>query len=111
MELEIKVPFTVNVTEEMLEKVADKIVNEKNAIVLPCPFGTHLWRVTYPYRKDPKVTEYTVENFRTIGKKHRIQLEVKVKGTNLKNWMPHEAFFTTKEAAEKALAKKGENIP
>lgn len=53
---------------------------EGRLVVLPCKVGTHLWRVTHPYRKEPKATEYVVKNFRTVGKKHVVQLEVQAMG-------------------------------
>ena len=70
---------------------------------LPCPIGTHLWRVTYPYRKEPKVTEYVVKNFRTIGKKHQLQIEVQAVNVPVTNWMRFQDFHTTREAAEDHL--------
>ncbi len=84
------------------EAVADYLL-DNGVIVLPCKIGTHLWRVTYPYRKSPKVTEYAVKNFRSAGKKHRLQLEVQAIGVPGTNWMEFERFFTTKEAAEESL--------
>lgn len=72
-------------------------------IETPVMIGEHLWRVTYPYRQDPKVTEYVVKNFRTVGKKHKLMLEVQalnVPGTNV---MHISAFKRTKEEAEKEL--------
>ena len=74
-------------------------------IELPCAIGTHLYRVTFPYRKEPKVTEYIVKNFRTVGKKRRLQLEVQAIDVPIKNWMEYSSFFTSKEEAEKALRK------
>lgn len=71
---------------------------------LPCEIGTHLWRVTKPYRQEPKVTEYVVKNFRTTGKKHRLQLEVQALSVPLTNWMSYSEFFVTRAEAEKALA-------
>ncbi len=69
----------------------------------PVKIGDHLWRVTFPYRQDPKVTEFVVKNFRTVGKKHKLMLEVQalnVPGTNV---MHISAFKRTREEAEKEL--------
>lgn len=55
--------------------LADNLL-ENGVIVPPCKVGTHLYRITHPYRKFPKVTEYVVKNFRTFGKKHKLQIEV-----------------------------------
>ncbi len=68
---------------------------------LPCPIGTHLWRVTYPYRQEPKVTEYVVKNFRTVGKKHQLQIEVQAVNVPGTNWMKFQDFCTTREEAER----------
>lgn len=76
-------------------------------IDLPCAIGTHLWRVTYPYRQDPKVTEFVVKNFRTVGKKHQLQIEVQALNVPVTNWMRYQDFYTTREAAEAEL-KGGE---
>ena len=72
---------------------------------LPCKIGTHLWRVTYPYRQEPKVTEYVVKNFRTIGKKHQLQIEVQAVNVPVTNWMRYQDFCTTREEAEDHLRK------
>lgn len=74
---------------------------------LPVSIGTHLWRVTTPYRQESKVTEYVVKNFRTSGKKHRLQVEVQAVGVPGTNWMEPWRFFATREEAEAAL--KGGN--
>ena len=72
-------------------------------IVPPCKVGTHLYRVTHPYRKAPKVTEYIVKNFRTFGKKHTLQIEVQALNVPITNWMNYTDFYKNKEEAEKAL--------
>ena len=78
-------------------------------IDIPCAPGTHLWRVTHPYRQEPKVTEYVVKNFRTIGKKHQLQIEVQALNVPVTNWMRFKDFHTTREAAQTELAEaKGE---
>lgn len=84
------------------ESIADYLI-ENGVVVLPCKIGTHLFRVTYPYRKKPKVTKYTVTNFRTFGKKHKIQVEVQALSVPVKNWMNYSDFYKTQEQAEKAL--------
>lgn len=75
-------------------------------IDLPCKIGTHLWRVTYPYRQEPKVTEFVVKNFRTVGKKHQLQIEVQAVNVPCTNWMRFKDFHTTREAAEAELKGK-----
>lgn len=80
-----------------------KMVQDGHLTVLPCAIGAHLWRITHPYRQQPKVTEYIVTNFRTVGKKHRLQLEVRVLGVPGTNWMRYKDFFATREQAEAAL--------
>lgn len=76
------------------------------AIALPCAFGTRLWRITTPYRGSPKVTEFVVKNFRTIGKKHQLQIEVQALNTPGTNWMRYQDFYKTREEAEAALQEK-----
>lgn len=75
-------------------------------IDLQCPIGTHLYRVTYPYRQEPKVTEFVVKNFRTVGKKHKLQIEVQAVNVPGMNWMRFQDFYTTREKAEEELATK-----
>ena len=82
--------------------IADHLL-ANGVIVLPCKVGTHLWRVTYPYRREPKVTEFVVKNFRTVGKKHRMQIEVQALNVPGTNWMNFSDFKTTREEAEAAL--------
>lgn len=93
---------TYYMTDEAVQSVSDVLL-ENGVVVLPCKIGTHLFRVTYPYRKKPKVTKYTVTNFRTFGKKHKIQVEVQALNVPIKNWMNYSDFYKTKEEAEKAL--------
>lgn len=78
-------------------------------LVLPCCIGTHLWKVTHPYRQEPKVTEFVVKNFRTAGKRHQLQLEVQAVNTPGTNWMPFSAFMRTREEAERALEGGAKN--
>lgn len=75
-------------------------------ILPPCKIGTHLWRVTHPYRQDPKVTEFVVKNFRTTGKKHLVQIEVQAVNVPGTNWMRYCDFHKTKEEAERELAER-----
>lgn len=82
--------------------LADNLL-ENGVIVPPCKVGTHLYRITHPYRKFPKVTEYVVKNFRTFGKKHKLQIEVQALNVPITNWMIYTDFYETKEEAEKAL--------
>ena len=88
-----------------IEVVKDKMTERERLIELPCEFGTRLYRITQPYRKAPKVTEYIVKNFRTFGKKHRLQIEVQALNVPITNWMNYTDFYKTKEEAEKALHK------
>jgi hypothetical protein len=76
-----------------------------DVVELPCKIGTHLWRVTHPYRQEPKVTEFVVKNFRTVGKKHRLQLEVQAVNVPGTNWMAFSSFKRTYEEAEMELMK------
>ena len=73
---------------------------------LPCRPGTHLWRITTPYRGEPKVTEFIVRNFRTAGKRRQLQLEVQALNVPGTNWMRYQDFYLTAEEAEKALAER-----
>ena len=90
------------------ETIADYLL-ENGVIVPPCKVGTHLYRITQPYRKALKVTEYIVKNFRTFGKKHRLQIEVQALNVPITNWMNYTDFYKTKEEAEKALHKINHN--
>lgn len=72
-------------------------------LVLPCKFGSHLFRITTPYRGERKVTEYIVKNFRTTGKRHRVQIEVQAVGVPGTNWMYYKDFFTSRDEAEETL--------
>ena len=80
-----------------------------DAVALPCKLGTNLWRITTPYRGEPKVTEYVVKNFRTIGKKHQLQIEVQALNTPGTNWMRYQDFYETREEAEAALKQNQKN--
>jgi hypothetical protein len=77
----------------------------ENVIELPCKFGTHLWKITYPYRQEPKVTEFVVKNFKTVGKRHKVQIEVQAVNVPATSWMYYTAFYTTKEEAQNVLVK------
>lgn len=95
-----------------VEKLAQYEDLEEQGLVvkLPCTIGTHLWRATKPYRKELKITEYVVKNFRTTGKQHRLQLEVQAINVPGTNWMSYSAFYTTREQAEQSLKEmEGEN--
>ena len=90
-------------TDKSFAEVYADYLLENGVIVPPCKVGTHLYRITHPYRKAPKVTEYIVKNFRTFGKKHRLQIEVQALNVPITNWMNYTDFYKTKEEAEKAL--------
>lgn len=86
-----------------IENRCSDFKDKSRFIGLPCEFGQHLWRVTYPYRAEPKVTEFVVKNFRTIGKQHKMQIEVQAVNSPITNWMRIEDFFSTEREAENAL--------
>ena len=92
--------------DRFCQDLADYLL-ENGVIVPPVMVGTHLYRITHPYRKAPKVTEYIVKNFRTFGKKHRLQIEVQALNVPITNWMNYTDFYKTKEEAEKALKARG----
>ena len=89
------------------EFYADQLL-ANGVIVPPCKIGTHLWKVTHPYRQEPKVTEFVVKNFRTTGKKHTLQIEVQAVNVSVTNWMQYKDFCTTREEAEAKLREKSE---
>ena len=71
---------------------------------LPCKKGTVLYRVTYPYRSEPKVTEFVVVGFATMGKKHQeVYVQVRVNGVQGVNVMRFRQFHFNREDAEKEL--------
>ena len=72
-------------------------------ILLPFKIGTHLWRVIYPYKKDPKVAEYVVKSFRIAGENHRMQFEAQALNVPVTDLTGCSKFFMTREEAEKAL--------
>lgn len=90
------------------EIIADGLI-EQGAILPPCKVGTHLWRVTIPYRKQPKVTEFIVKNFRTVGKKHNLQIEVQALNVPMTNWMYYSDFYVTKEEAIYARNRRADD--
>ena len=70
----------------------------------PCKKGTVLYRVTYPYRSEPKVTEFVVVGFATMGKKHQeVYVQVRVNGVQGVNVMRFRQFHFNREDAEKEL--------
>ena len=71
---------------------------------LPCKKGTKLYRVTHPYRSEPKVTEFVVVGFATMGKKHQeVYVQVRVNGVQGVNVMRFRQFHFNREDAEKEL--------
>ena len=46
-----------------------------------------------------------MKNFKTVGKRHKVQIEVQAVNVPATSWMYYTAFYTTKEEAEKALAE------
>lgn len=75
-------------------------------IHLPFPIGTVLYRVTNPYRQEPKITEFVVTNFVMQGKKHELMVEVRVNGIPGRNVMRLRQFCRTRSEAEKELAER-----
>lgn len=70
----------------------------------PCKRGTKLYRVTYPYRSEPKVTEFIVVGFATMGKKHQeVYVQVRINGISGVNTMRYRNFTTNRAEAEKEL--------
>ena len=92
--------------DDCVESMIADFLLANGVFVPPCKIGTHLWKVTHPYRQEPKVTEFVVKNFRTTGKKHKLQIEVQAVNVPVTNWMRFSDFHTTKEKAEKALAER-----
>lgn len=76
---------------------------------LPFPVGTVLYRVTSPYRQEPKITEFVVTNFVMQGKKHELMVEVRVNGVPGRNVMRLKQFYRTKQEAEKSLLERNGN--
>lgn len=97
-----------NSIEFYCNKIADYLL-ANGVVALPCKVGTHLYRVTHPYKKAPKVTEYVVKNFRTFGKKHNLQIEVQALNVPITNWMNYTDFHKTKEEAVQALKESEKN--
>ena len=81
---------------------------ENRMVVFPFTIGTTLYRVTTPYRKELKVTEFIVTNFVMRGKKHELMVEVRVNGVPGTNIMKIKSFYRTREEAEAALKGDGE---
>lgn len=92
-----------NETDKKLEEYVADYLLANGVIVPPCKIGTHLWKVTYPYRQEPKVTEFVVRNFRTVRKGRRFQIEVQAMNVPAKSWMNPDLFFATREEADQAL--------
>ena len=73
-------------------------------LALPCKRGKKLYKVTYPYRKEPKVTEFIVVGFSTAGKKRRdVYVQVRVNGVPGVNTMKLKGFYSDRAEAEKEL--------
>lgn len=99
------VSLLYDVQDARIDTIADYLL-ANGVIVTPCKIGTHLWKVTYPYRQEPKVTEFVVKNFRTTGKKHTLQIEVQAVNVSGTNWMQYKDFCTTREEAEAKLREE-----
>lgn len=91
---------------DVLESLCRYFRDRSLVLDLPCAPGTHLWRITTPYRGEPKVTEYVVKNFRTTGKRRKLQIEVQAVNVPGTNWMQYRDFYQTAEEAEKAIAER-----
>lgn len=74
--------------------------------LIPLSINTHLWKISSFHKDGPKATEFIVKNFRTVGEKHDIQVEVQAVGTPLRYWVAYHDFFKTKEEAEKELERR-----
>lgn len=83
--------------------------NKNEFVHLPFPIGTVLYRVTNPYRQEPKITEFVVTNFVMRGKKHELMVEVRVNGVPGRNIMRLKQFYHTKQEAEKSLLERNGN--
>ena len=94
--------YTYANRSEICECFEDKSL----CVYLPFSTGTVLYRVTNPYRQEPKVTEFVVTNFVMQGKKHELMVEVRVNGVPGRNVMRLRQFYRTKEEAEKELAER-----
>ena len=90
------------------EHIRELLQSEQDGrlVVLPFKIGTTLYRVTTPYRQEPKITEFIVTNFVMRGKKHELMVEVRVNGVPGTNVMKIKSFYRTREEAEEALAEK-----
>ena len=91
-----------NNVEKYINELTDYLL-KNGVIVPPCKVGQHLWRVTQPHRRENKVTEFVVKNIRTVGRKHKIMLEVQALNVGITNVMGFDRFYLTREEAEKAL--------
>lgn len=87
-------------------KECEHFKDKSLCVYLPFPIGTVLYRVTNPYRQEPKITEFIVTNFVMQGKKHALMVEVRVNGVPGRNVMRLRQFYRTKEEAEKELAER-----
>ena len=106
--LKMNIDKSCNLAEAIAKDlVGDVVVTEDRNLImkLPYPIGAKLYRVTYPYRQPPKITTFIVKNFRTIGKKHRLQVEVKAENVPVTNWMDPEKFHTDYAKAEDELGR------
>lgn len=91
------------------ERSCGYFADRSRFVELPCKVGTHLFRITKPYRGEPKVTEFVAKNFRTFGKRHQMQLEVQAVNVPGTNWMLYRDFYLTREEAEAELARRTTN--
>ena len=99
-----------NITEKEYFSHADEcefLLDKSLYLPLPCKKGTVLYRVTYPYKSEPKVTEFVVVGFATMGKKHQeVYVQVRVNGVQGVNIMKFKQFHLNREDAEKELQEE-----
>lgn len=86
------------------ENDCDLFADKALYLKTPCKKGTVLYRITYPYRSEPKVTEFVVVGFATMGKKHQeVYVQVRVNGVQGVNVMRFRNFTTDRAEAERQL--------
>lgn len=81
----------------------ENAIEDGEIVRFHCKVGDTVYRITNPYRQEPKITSYIVTGF-SINNKKAVYLLVRLKGNaNLVNSMKIEDFIFNKEQAEKKL--------
>lgn len=93
-------------------EIEDKICEGK-ILELPCEIGQTVYKVTYPYRAEPKVTEFIVCGFnyyRNAKRKMIMTLHLELKANRkLKHTAKlKDIYFTPEEANKKLKELEGE---